>query len=118
MNEFDFGWLVGILEGEGTFVCSQDKRRPHTYTVKIQVEMTDKDSIDRINQLVPGKVWESVYPSRTKIFKNVKRSWRWAISRKDQCKELAEKVYPYMSQRRKEQIEKCLPHCEYIRKPK
>lgn len=113
MQPFDLGWLVGILEGEGAFVVSYDPRRKGTYNVKIQVEMTDKDMIDRIQMLYPGRVWESNYPSKLKAFPNAKPSWRWAISRKDQTKELATLIYPYMSDRRKIQLDKVLIHSEY-----
>lgn len=116
MTEFELGWVIGLIEGEGAFVASQDKRRPTTYSVKIQVEMTDKDMIYRLNELVPGRVWESNYPSRAKRFPNAKPSWRWAISDKQRVKQLIEITYPYMSIRRKEQMDKLLPHCEYKRK--
>ena len=113
ITAFDLGWLVGILEGEGAFVVSYDKRRKGTYNSKIQVEMTDKDMIDRINNLFPGRVWESNYPSKYKSFPNAKPSWRWAISSKDKTKALAELIYPFMSDRRKLQLDLVIKHSEY-----
>lgn len=114
MNDFDLGWLVGILEGEGAFVASPDKRRPSTVAVKIQVEMTDKDMIERLHSLLPhGRVWESNYPSKRKAFPNAKDSWRWAISRKDTVKELTTLIYPHMSTRRQAQLDKVLLYCSY-----
>lgn len=119
MNDFDLGWLVGILEGEGAFVASVDKRRPTTVNVKIQVEMTDKDMIDRIQFLLPhGRVWESNYPSKKLAFPNAKDSWRWCISRKDTVKELISIIYPHMSVRRKVQLDKLLEHCTYLKENK
>lgn len=118
MTEFELGWIVGLLEGEGTFIVSEDKRRPGTYSVKYQVEMTDKDSIDKLQSLYPGKVFESNYPSKYRRVPNAKPSWRWSLASKDKTKELGELIYPYMSERRKSQLDKCLFHSEYKRKPK
>ena len=117
-EQFDLGWVVAILEGEGCFGAYSDSRHPSTFYVKVQMESTDYDTVMHLNSLVPGRVWESTYPSRTKRFKNVKRSWRWALSDKESVKELCIKVYPYMSERRKQQIEFVLSHCEYKRKPR
>lgn len=118
LNDFNLGWIVGILEGEGCFGAYADSRRPSTFSVKIQMESTDYDVVVRLNSLVPGRVWESNYPSKTKSFPNAKPSWRWAISDKSSVKELCIKLYPYMSERRKQQIDKVLLNCEYKRKPK
>lgn len=115
LNEFEIGWIAGLLEGEGTFVVSFDPRRKGTYNVKIQVEMTDKDTIEKLNSIYPGRVWESNYPSKYKRFPNAKPSWRWAISSKDKTKELATIIYPHMSSRRKEQLDRVLEHSEYKR---
>ena len=118
LSERDFGWVVGMLEGEGCFGAYQDKRRPDTWTVKIQMESTDLDVVERFNKLVPGRVWESVYPSRALRCPRVKRSWRWAISNKAECEELGRALHLYMSRRRQEQIEFMLSHSNYVRKPK
>lgn len=116
MTPFDHGWVVGILEGEGAFVCSKDKRTQNTYNVKIQVESTDKDVIDKLQELVPGQVWESNYPAKYRAFPNAKPSWRWAISSKKKVEQLSFLIYPLMSKRRQQQLDKLVEHCEYKRK--
>lgn len=116
LSEFDLGWVVGILEGEGCFGAYQDNRRPSTVSVKVQMESTDYDVVVHLNELIPGRIWESNYPSKIKSFPNAKPSWRWAISTKSQVKELCTLIYPLMSQRRQEQITKVLSNCEYKRK--
>jgi hypothetical protein len=115
LTEFDLGWVVGILEGEGCFGTYEDKRRPSTFTVKIQMESTDYDVVIRLNSLIPGRIWESNYPSKQKAFPNAKPSWRWAISNKAKVKSLCKLIYPYMSKRRTQQIDKVLLNCEYKR---
>lgn len=116
LQGFELGWIVGLLDGEGCFGAYQDKRRPTTWAVKVQMECTDLDTVEKLNELVPGRIWESTYPSRTKNFPVVKRSWRWAISDKTKVKELCSQILPYMCKRRQTQIEFVLTHCEYKRK--
>ena len=113
ISNFDLGWIVGILEGEGCFGAYSDKRRPDTWTVKVQMESTDYDVVLKLNSLYSGRVWESNYPSKKKSFPSAKDSWRWAISNRHDVKALCVLVYPYMSHRRKLQIDRVLAHCEY-----
>lgn len=116
MTDFDIGWLVGIIEGEGCFVLSQDKRRPNLYNVKVQVESTDYDVILKLHNLVGGNILESNYPSKFKHFPNAKNSWRWTVSTKIKVKEIIELVFPYLSVRRKQQASKLIPYLVYKRK--
>lgn len=48
MEELEFHWLVGILEGEGTFLRGAPSR-PRTPIVR--VSMTDSDVVDRVAKL-------------------------------------------------------------------
>lgn len=117
MTPFELGWVIGLIEGEGCFVKSEDKRRPGTFTVKIQVEMTDKDVIDKLNKLIPGNVVLCNYPSRRKKFPDAKDSWRWTISTKQQVKELGEQLLPHLSARRQERLKEVLEKCVYLKGP-
>ena len=116
INDFDKGWLVGLIEGEGCFVLSEDKRRPGTYTVKIQVESTDHDVIFRLEKLLNGNVIESNYPSKFKAFPNAKDSWRWTVSTKKQVAHVISLVYEHLSIRRKQQADRLIPYLVYKRK--
>ena len=113
LNIFETGWVVGLLEGEGSFGAYSDSRRPSTWTVKIKMESTDHDVVLRLNKLIPGRIWESNYPSKFKAFPNAKNSWRWAISDKQRVSDLIGVIYEHMSERRKLQLDKVLAHCEY-----
>lgn len=118
ISERDFGWIVGLLEGEGCFGAYQDKRRPDTWTTKIQMESTDHDVVLKLQKLLGGRVWESNFPAKYRSCATAKDSWRWQISTKAECNELGRALHLYMSKRRQEQIEHVLSHCNYIRKPK
>lgn len=110
---FDLGWVAGLLEGEGCFGAYSDSRRPSTFSVKVQMESTDFDVVSKLNSLVPGRVWESNYPSKLKRFPNGKPSWRWQISDKKKVQSLLNQLKPHMSSQRILQIENVLSHCEY-----
>lgn len=110
MTDLELGWIVGLLEGEGCFGIYKDKRRPTTSTVKIQMESTDKDIVDRLNLLVPGRVWESNYPAKYRAFPNAKESWRWQISDRKRVMLLIVQIYPYMSDRRKLKLDEIVDY--------
>lgn len=116
--DLDLGWVVGILEGEGAFVVSSDKRRPTTKNVKIQVESTDKFVIDKLYSLLGGRIWESNYPAKYRAFPNAKPSWRWCVSSKQECRVLAELIISHMSPRRQEQLNLILSNSNYVRTSK
>lgn len=105
IDGINLGWLCGILEGEGCFGCYADKRRPNTYSLKIQMESTDYDVIQRVYTLLGGKVWESNYPSKYKAFPNAKPSWRWNVSSRKEVQPILNLLSGKMSKRREEQIQ-------------
>ena len=115
LNLFDLGWLVGIIEGEGCFVRSVDKRRPNTINCKVQVESTDFDVIKRIQDLLGGSIIESNYPAKYRAFPSAKNSWRWSVSSKANVKEVSNIIYPYLSLRSKEQANKLQDATIYTR---
>ena len=47
MNKSDFGWLVGLLEGEGSFTCAKRDGCP-----RIELRMTDQDVVERAAKLM------------------------------------------------------------------
>lgn len=51
ISDYDFGWLVGILEGEGCFHLDQ-RWAKGTGSPRIQVKMTDEDVVNRAASLM------------------------------------------------------------------
>lgn len=49
---FEFGWVAGLLEGEGTFYAAP--MGEGRYEPRIACAMTDRDIIDRLASLLPG----------------------------------------------------------------
>ena len=57
MKQRDLGWVVGILEGEGSFCLNTPmKKYPHYRYARIHVGMTDRDVVARLAKLLGGNV--------------------------------------------------------------
>lgn len=93
MNDFEKGWLVGILEGEGSFFLSRG------YPV-IQVRMVDEDAIQKLAKLLNTNYGLEHPPSWKE------RGWsaQYSIRKQKGSKDLLEELLPYFSSRRQEQI--------------
>jgi hypothetical protein len=101
MNEKDFYWLVGILEGEGTFLKGPPSA-PNT--PRIAVSMTDEDVIQKVASLFGVKYVQIVRDPRN-------NNWKTAYSVKLAGKSamtLMRQLQPHMSKRRQEQIQRAL----------
>lgn len=59
ISDYDFGWLVGILEGEGCFYLDQ-RWAKGTGSPRVQVKMTDEDTINRVAMLFEQILGQSV----------------------------------------------------------
>lgn len=96
MEDKDFYWLVGLLEGEGCFMkgSPSSPNKP-----KIQLQMTDKDVVEKVSKFFERKLY-SVKPKNDKW----KESFVVVLTGK-RAVDLMRKLHPYMSKRRKEQIQ-------------
>jgi hypothetical protein len=103
----NFSWLVGIIEGEGCITCKERIRhKKYKETIpEIIISMCDKDIIEKIAFLLNCK-YRSYTPSgKTVSGKNYKIQHRITICGRKAIF-LMEKMEPYFSERRKEQIHK------------
>lgn len=106
MENLDWiAWAAGIIEGEGCLGLYQDNRRPSTYTVKIQVESTDKFVVDKVQEIFGGNIYENNAPSKLPKYK---KSWRWLVSNKQGVKQILTTIYPYLSPRRQDKANEIL----------
>lgn len=103
-SDFDFGWLVGILDGEGTFILTNKKRYP-----RISVKMTDVDTIDRFAKLVEREHSIFIDTKITRMY-GWKKTHRVDITGR-KAVEIMKLIYPHMSGRRKERIQEILIVC-------
>ena len=56
LSDFDLGWLVGILEGEGCFTADRHDAKYETRYLRITLAMTDEDVMKRAATLLGARV--------------------------------------------------------------
>jgi hypothetical protein len=99
VGDIEIAWLAGLLEGEGSFVCPppSDPKR-----VRIMIEMSDLDVIERVSELV-GLAYTRPNLRQAHWQQSYKLTIRGA-----KAVEVMRSVYPFMSLRRRGQIDKAL----------
>ncbi len=113
MTEGEFMWLVGILEGEGTFtpIRQRNKAGDQIYSrPRIQLQSNDKDVVERAARLLKANVvgpYLNKRSERPSFNDNPKPCWVVTVTRRD-TEELLRRMLPEMSARRQEQIEQAL----------
>jgi hypothetical protein len=103
MDIYDLMWLVGYLEGEGTFICSIMKGGRYA-SIQISGSSTDEDIAARASALL-GK--PSIGPYTNKGSLGKKPYWIFAISG-ERAARLMVKLPPFMGIHRQAQIDKSL----------
>jgi hypothetical protein len=99
MDDKDLYWLIGLLEGEGSFMKGSPSA-PNS--VKVSIQMTDEDVIERVAKLF-GRKYQKIY-SKNALHKD---SYAVRITG-TKAVDLMRKILPHMSKRRQEQITKSL----------
>lgn len=92
MTETEKAWLAGIIDGEGCIWTRFPKRK----NVHVEVKMTDKRTIERINELFPGRFVKG----HTNGFSR-KPQWLWQLDTNG-SRELLTIVLPYLFTKREQ----------------
>jgi len=85
----DLAWFAGIFEGEGWIYVNPRRNN----SVEIGVEMTDADTVQRINAIFPGN-------TGTRQRLPDKRLYRWRRSARPAVVEVLQAISPWLSARR------------------
>lgn len=101
LTEYDLGWVVGIIEGEGSFGYVSSAQYPTRY-IRIRVASTDLDILERLHELLGGTI--AVHGEARD---RRKASWVWTIAGV-RAAELARLIGPYMHSRRRARVEQLL----------
>jgi hypothetical protein len=99
----DLAWLAGLLEGEGCF--STNGRAAHR-GIRVSINMTDLDVLERVHALAKGVLGGPYYPDEKNHGK--KPYWKWTVSRQADAAGLMMTVYPLMGERRQARIREML----------
>jgi hypothetical protein len=96
LSDFELGWVVGIIEGEGTIHIDNHQRSRGV----IAVNMTDADTVYKLEAVTGiGRV----YGPYTQKQANCKPYWRWAVSSYSELQMLLSAVKQHLGSRRSEQ---------------
>jgi hypothetical protein len=103
MTERELGWLAGIMEGEGSFILTNNGRREEEMAMLV-VAMTDEDVVRRVHALTGCGRVNGPYmgPGRRKPI------YRWRIRNRDDVMYLVKLVLPMLGNRRRKQAQRLL----------
>lgn len=96
-KDVQLSWLAGLLEGEGSFMFNAP-------SPVIALQMTDKDVVQRVAQMLDDAKLCGPYTYRGN---NVKQVWACRMQGRDAVPWMAA-LYPLMGERRKQQIESAI----------
>jgi len=101
LEDIDLMWVVGLLEGEGSFYVASHggQLRP-----KVVCNMTDEDVISRLH-ITTGIGSVSVYKYKRP---NCKDAYHWQVAAVQDVLALCKLVRPHMGKRRQGQIDNVL----------
>jgi len=109
MDQYDFGWLVGLIEGEGCFYCKESNCQissgQYCYPLAgFTLMSTDKDIMNRFGDLL-GVEPRGPYYKKSK--KERKVVWSVQITG-NRAIAIMNTLHPHLGERRQEQINKAL----------
>ena len=104
---YEFGWVVGLLEGEGCFFVRRDKKRGQV-AAGVSLAMCDEEPVRRIRAFFGcGTVRGPFFNNPGGRRPNHRPLFKWAVGTA-QARSVMRIVLPYMSPRRHARIEEVL----------
>ena len=115
MNAFELGWIVGFLEGEGSFACQKESKKKRGRTLCISANQVQKEPLER---LVRYSGIGGVYGPYGPYDLSGKHSaqWKWRVHQVKLATELMQLLRPHMSPRRQVQIDEAMKR--YAERPR
>lgn len=112
MDDTELAWAAGFFDGEGCIWVRKPQKGSRS-KVYMSVNQVDKRPLERFMLAVEvGNISGPMLATRTGPSKgNEQPYWKWNCYYQDLVKETLEKLFPYMSEPKKEQAIAC-----YIRK--
>jgi hypothetical protein len=111
LTDFELGWVVGILEGEGCFFITRRAKGPYGPYLygRVTVCMTDRDVLERLQRVTGIGKLERVRERQDPKHKPISQ---WIVCRNQEAIELMVAVYPHMGARRQAKIREVLAQVE------
>lgn len=107
-REIALAWLAGWFEGEGSVTnTSSFKRKYGGVYLAIKGGSTDEDVVTAICGYFGGNV-AGPYHRKTPLGRTAKPFWMWQVTKTQEATDLLKEIYPFLSTRRKKQIDDAL----------
>lgn len=111
-NVIEIAWFAGLMEGDGTFQMAQNgSKNKSSVTPRMRISMLDRDIIERAAKILKSTI--TTYPTP----KGNKMMFSASSAKASIVEPLLKSMYPYMGERRKEQINKMLTYYNNRRLP-
>jgi hypothetical protein len=92
-------WAAGIFDAKGT-AWAQMKKATGRYYLKLQVANTDREMLERLEEMFGGRIYEREAPD------NRKPVYIWMIETVDATEEIAKRLWPYLGTAKREQLQR------------
>jgi hypothetical protein len=109
----EVGWLVGIIEGEGSLYINGDSRPGRAESARFSIEMTDEDVIRRAGEVFQS--WDIDVKVRPVASRGIGRdgtpwkpTWVIQIGKASYLKIIIDKCYDYFSEKKQGDCDRIL----------
>lgn len=93
-----WAWAAGIFEGEGSIVLDRDR-------VRLQVKMTDLDVLERLRNVLGGKLYGPYQPTQPKEDGGARKpAWIWSSDTSDP-RAILDGLWPWLGERRRQRVQ-------------
>jgi len=113
MNNFEKGWVIGFLEGEGCFTSHKNNGYKH---IRILAASTDLDALEKLQTIAGGNLNGPYGMSKHNNLKvkNPKPYYQWSLHKQKEVTKLLEVIKPHLSSRRQQRIEEIIGSADEI----
>lgn len=96
MDAEEAAWVGGLFEGEGCITISSPRARHPTWSVQLEVKMTDQDTIRRLHAIAGCGGVTAGKDSRP----NHSPTWRWRVAEAWEVRRILRAIRPWLGRRR------------------
>lgn len=110
MSEVETAWLAGLFEGEACFIYAG--KRKSGRAVRIVLAMSDKDVVARAYAIVGSGHFNPDKGKVSRKYPDSKPMYEFSMAAQSDCRELMQRILPFMGQRRSEKLSELIAHIE------
>lgn len=103
--EVEYAWCAGFFDGEGTTSVLAAKRDRWKYP-RMSIAQKNPETLVRFQNAVGGKIYRS----------HTRDIYNWNLYNSDDVQDALNKLWPYLSEQKKQQANTVFQTCEEARK--